>query len=152
MTKMTAKPFWKTKKLSEFTPKEWESVCAHCGQCCLLKLQDEDSGDICYTNVICRYHDCKTHLCTRYADRCTLVPTCLKLTPQNLNDIFWIPETCAYNILNRSGDLPNWHPLVSGKPLPQDRQIDANVVSELDVPEAELEDHIIEDEDDAGLD
>ena len=145
---MAQKPFWKTKKLSEYTPEEWESICTHCGRCCLIKLQDEDSDEVYETDVICRYHDCQTHLCTEYANRCKLVPTCLKLTPENIGKISWVPETCAYYILARTGDLPAWHPLKTKKSLPEELKVSSSVVSELLVPEDELEDHIIEDSDD----
>lgn len=145
---MTTNNFWQVKKPADFSPEEWESVCTHCGRCCLLKLEDEDSGDIFYTDVVCRYHDCQSHLCKEYANRCALVPACLKLTPQNIGNLSWIPETCAYYILSRTGELPAWHPLVSGQPLPEEFKVPATAVSELLVPEEELEDHIIEDEDD----
>ena len=145
---MTSKKFWKNKKPEEYTPEEWESVCMHCGRCCQIKLQDEDSGEIYETNVVCRYHNCQNHLCTQYSKRHELVPSCLILNPQNIGNLEWIPDTCAYYILARTGTLPAWHHLVSGKPLPDEFKIPADVVSELLVPEDEMEDHIIEDEDD----
>lgn len=144
---MTTNKFWKQKKLSAFTAEEWESVCTHCGRCCLLKLQDEDDDEVYYTDVVCRYHDCRTHLCREYKNRCLLVPECLKLTPENLGNITWIPKLCAYHILHQTGDLPSWHPLVSGRPLPDQYKISPDVVSEPDIPEEELEDHIIEEDD-----
>ena len=145
---MTNNKFWQIKKPKDFSAEEWESICTHCGKCCLIKLQNEDTDDVFYTNVICRYHDCKTNLCKQYTNRCSLVPTCLKLTPQNINKLFWIPETCAYRILFSTGNLPEWHPLVIGKALPEEFKIPTTVVSELSVSEDELEDYIIEDEND----
>ncbi|WP_297529081.1 YcgN family cysteine cluster protein [Thiohalobacter sp.] len=109
-------PFWKAKSLSELDRDEWESLCDGCGRCCLNKLEDIDSGHILYTNVVCRLFDNDSCRCTRYTERSTLVPDCVTLTPDNLTDIDWLPETCAYRLLNEGRDLPWWHPLVSGTP------------------------------------
>ena len=49
--------FWETKKLSEMTTKEWESICDGCGKCCLNKLEDEDTGEIFFTSVVCNLID-----------------------------------------------------------------------------------------------
>ena len=137
--------FWKNKKPENYTEEEWEAVCTNCGKCCLIKIQDEDSEDVFFTDVICRYHDNKTHKCTQYNNRCALVPTCLKLTPENINSISWIPETCAYYILAQTRHLPAWHPLITQKPLPEEFKAPSNAISEVLVSDDELEDHIIED-------
>ena len=143
---MTKSNFWQTKKLSEFSPDEWESICTRCGKCCQIKLQDEDTDEIFYTDLVCRYFDIDHCNCTQYHNRCRLVPTCLKLTPQNLAHINWIPHDCAYHILQTTGDLPDWHPLKTGQALAQERSVHGKVISETMVAEDEWEDHIIEDE------
>lgn len=120
------------KKLSEYTPEEWEAICNQCGKCCLIKLQDEDSDDIYYTDVVCQYMDQQTCRCTHYEDRCQLVPTCLKLTPENVDKIEWMPPSCAYRAL------------VEGHPRPTRKSVSGRCVSELEVKEEELEDHIID--------
>lgn len=109
-------PFWKTKTFYEMTPEEWESLCDACARCCLYKIEDEDSGDIIYTNVVCRYLDLDNCRCTVYAQRTYHIPTCVKLTPDNIPDLFWMPESCAYQLISKGKDLKWWHPLISGDP------------------------------------
>ena len=138
-----ATEFWKQKQPEAFTIEEWEAICCRCGNCCRLKLEDEESGDIYYTDVICRYFDLSNNLCQQYHQRCRLVPECLKLTEQNWNKINWMPTNCAYRILYQTGDLPSWHPLKTKKPLADKYSVKNKVISEQDVPEEELEDHIV---------
>lgn len=106
--------FWKTKKLSEMTTEEWESLCDGCGKCCLHKLEDEDSGAIYFTNVVCNLIDLNTCRCTRYLERSRLVPECLDLKQHAFAEFNWLPATCAYRLLADGKELPSWHPLVSG--------------------------------------
>lgn len=108
--------FWQTKTLQEMTPDEWESVCDRCGKCCLVKLEDEDSGDIALTSVACQQIDLKTCLCTNYAKRCSLVPDCIDLRQHDFTEYQWLPSTCAYRLLSNGQPLPDWHPLISGTP------------------------------------
>jgi len=110
-------PFWRTKTLAEMTPREWESLCDGCGQCCLHKLEDADTGDIAVTDVACRQLDLDTCRCADYATRRRLVPDCVALTPEAVATITWLPATCAYRLVARGEDLPWWHPLVSGDPM-----------------------------------
>lgn len=139
--------FWEQKKLQDFTVAEWESICCNCGRCCLLKLQDEDDNQVYYTDVVCRFFDSSCGKCSEYNNRCRLVPECLKLTPGNVNKISWMPQSCAYRFLSEFGYLPDWHPLVTGKPLTDEYSIKNRCISELLVKEDDLEDHIIEEED-----
>ncbi|MEO9970444.1 MAG: YcgN family cysteine cluster protein [Hyphomonadaceae bacterium] len=107
-------PFWKTKSLEDMTPEEWESVCDGCAKCCLLKLEDEESGDIAYTRLHCRLLDGESCRCTNYTDRKQYVPDCVSLTPKNISEIRWMPDTCAYKLLYLGKPLPAWHHLVCG--------------------------------------
>lgn len=106
--------FWKTKKLGEMTTEEWESLCDRCGKCCLIKLEDEDTREIHFTSVVCKYIDLKTCRCTRYGERTRLVPQCLDLKQHDFAEFNWLPSTCAYRLLSDGEDLPAWHPLLTG--------------------------------------
>lgn len=137
--------FWKTKTLAEMTTEEWESLCDNCGKCCLNKLEDEDTGEIYFTSAVCDLIDLETCRCTRYTERCTVVPECIDLKQHDFAEYNWLPSTCAYRLLTDGKELPAWHPLVSGNP---DSVQEAGVsISSYAMKESEvddLEDHIIE--------
>ena len=112
---MTEKPFWQSVKLADMTAAQWEAVCDGCAKCCLVKLQDEDSGEIVFTDIVCNLLDQQSCRCTHYEERTKLVPDCVKLTKDNLDKIDFMPPSCAYRLLHEGKDLPQWHPLVSGR-------------------------------------
>ena len=107
-------PFWR-KPLEAMTPSEWESLCDGCGRCCLVKLEDEDTGDTYYTDVACKLLEAGTCRCADYPNRQREVPDCVRLTPEAVRTISWLPPTCAYRLVREGRDLPWWHPLVSGR-------------------------------------
>jgi len=109
-------PFWRRKTLAEMSPAEWESLCDGCGQCCLHKLEDADTGEIQDTNVACRLLDIASCRCRHYTERSQRVAECAVLTPDNVGELAWLPDTCAYRLRHQGEDLPAWHPLVSGDP------------------------------------
>jgi uncharacterized protein len=111
-----AQPFWRTKTLDEMSVPEWESLCDGCGRCCLVKLEDEDTGEIHFTDIGCKLLDGKTCRCIDYKRRHRLVPDCVKLTADVVRNLSWLPVTCAYRLVAKGEDLPDWHPLVSGSP------------------------------------
>ncbi|NVK17200.1 MAG: YcgN family cysteine cluster protein [Methylocystaceae bacterium] len=138
-------PFWKTKKLAEMSLDEWESLCDGCGKCCLHKLEDEDTEEVCYTNVACRLMDKDTCHCTQYQMRTFLVPDCVELLPQNLDNLHWLPSTCAYRLLRDGEGLPNWHPLVTGDPkstVKAGQSVAGRFINEDEV-DGDLEDYIV---------
>ncbi len=111
---MTTKPFWETTPLHKMDRAQWEALCDGCGKCCLHKLEDDVTGEVHATNVACRLLDSHTALCTDYRHRRAHVPECMRLTPQSLATIGWLPSTCAYRLLAEGQTLPPWHYLVSG--------------------------------------
>ena len=139
-----ALPFWKTRALADMSTQEWESLCDGCGKCCLVKLEDADTGEIEFTDVACKLLDCGACRCTDYSRRKKVVPTCVVLTPGNVDQISWMPSTCAYRLVAEGRDLEWWHPLVSGDPETVHR---ANIsVRGRVIPETQaidLEDHIV---------
>ena len=113
---MTGEPFWRRKTLEQMTAREWESLCDGCGLCCLVRFEEEDSGEVIPTRVHCKLYDAGACACTDYANRRRHVPDCVKLTPGNIADLPWMPKSCAYRRLYEGRELASWHPLVSGDP------------------------------------
>jgi len=110
------KPFWRAKTLEDMTEGEWESLCDGCGRCCLVKLIDEDTGEIHHTDIGCKLFDAEKCACKDYPNRRERVPDCVKLTPKKARSLPWLPPTCAYRLVAEGKDLKWWHPLVSGRP------------------------------------
>lgn len=138
--------FWQQKSLRELNKEEWESLCDGCAKCCLIKLQDEDTDEVAYTNVACQYMDYNNCQCTEYQERNTLVPNCVWLKPEMVDEFFWLPTTCAYRLVSESKDLPDWHPLISGDKDSVHRaeiSIKDRAYNENDIHPDELEEYII---------
>ncbi len=137
--------FWETKKLSEMSTEEWESLCDGCAKCCLNKLEDEDTEEIFFTSVACDLIDLESCRCTKYQQRTVLVPECIDLTQHDFSDYTWLPSTCAYKLLSDGKPLPSWHPLISGTQesvFEVGAAIRSFAIKESQVDD--LEDHIIE--------
>ncbi len=139
--------FWERVTLDEMTSDEWEALCDGCGRCCAIKLEDDDTGHVHYTNVGCRLLDIETCRCGNYALRRQLVPGCVRLSPENIAEAAgWMPESCAYRRLHEGRDLADWHPLISGSPDSVHEagiSVRGRLVPEYEVAEEDLEDHVI---------
>ena len=138
--------FWKQKELHDLTKKEWESLCDGCAKCCLVKLQDEESDEVAYTNVVCQYLNFENCHCTEYKQRNELVPHCVWLKPEMIDEFFWLPTTCAYRLIAEGKDLASWHPLISGDAdsvHTSGNSIKDKVYSEENIHSDDLEEYII---------
>ena len=113
---MAEKPFWQTKTLEQMSAAEWESLCDGCGLCCLIRFEDEETGEVIPTRVACKLLDQHLCRCKDYVNRKAHVPDCIKLTPWNIEALAWMPPSCAYRRLHEGRDLPGWHPLITGDP------------------------------------
>ena len=139
--------FWKTKTLEQMSSAEWESLCDGCARCCLEKLEDEDTGKIYFTHVSCKLLDAGLCACKDYANRSDQVPDCVRLTPENVRTLNWLPPSCGYKLVAEGRDLYWWHPLISGDP---NTVHEAGVSvrgrvqgTEDEIADADLEDHIV---------
>lgn len=136
--------FWEL-PLAQLNRAEWEALCDGCGRCCLHKIEDADTGIIADTNVACKLLDRRTAKCSDYRNRKAFVPDCLRLTLAIVEEVPWLPTTCAYRLRADGRKLYDWHYLISG-----DREtvksagvsVAGRVVSEVDA--GPLEHHIIE--------
>lgn len=146
MVAMTAKkPFWREKALLEMTAAEWESLCDGCGRCCLVKLEDEDTARIHFTDLACTLLDLGTCRCGDYENRTERVSDCVKLAPDNVGALNWLPSTCAYRLVAAGRPLPWWHPLVSGDPetvITAGISVKGKAISETGFGQADWESHI----------
>jgi len=140
-------PFWKTKSLHQLTQEEWELLCDGCGRCCLHKLEDEDTGEICYTNVACRLLNIEECRCSDYENRSEIVPECIQLTVDLISQYRWLPDTCAYRRLAEGRALPSFHFLVSGNPEAvheSGASVQYKAISENNIDSSDLEPYVMD--------
>lgn len=175
LTQTSAVPFWQSKTLAQMSESEWESLCDGCGKCCLHKFiddaEDEEVVDdnisdeelallqhaptdfiregevLLYTNIVCHLLNDKTCNCSKYAERTKYVPDCVKLTQENLDDIFFMPESCTYRRLHEGRGVPSWHPLLNkGKKSAMHKagmSVRGKVVKDNQVDTNDYENHIV---------
>lgn len=147
--KENQKPFWETKALSDMSVKEWELLCDHCGQCCLYKIENELTHVVLYSSVACKYLDTETCRCQIYEQRLEKAPDCIKITANEFNKIYLLPESCSYRCLYEKRELPAWHHLISGNSdLVHNKGISVKgkIISARDIHPDDLEAHLLEDD------
>ena len=105
--------FWETLTLDKMSEQQWESLCDGCGLCCLVKIEDEDNAEVFNTTVSCRLLNITNCRCSDYESRLIKAPMCIKLTLENLPEMRWLPDSCAYKRLYSGDPLPDWHPLIT---------------------------------------
>lgn len=142
------KAYWQVKNLDEMSESEWENLCDRCGRCCLVQLEDEDSGDLLCTNIACKQFNLDNGNCQSYKRRADAVPTCMVLSKETLAaSMRFAPSTCAYRLLYEGKPLFNWHHLISGsfKTVHESGvSVLGKVVLENTVAEDDFEDHIVD--------
>ena len=144
---MSSPPFWEIKSLAQMTQTEWESICDGCARCCLQKLEDEDTGEVYYTDLACRYLDLESCRCKDYANRTVRVHNCVSLSIDRMDALQWLPDTCAYRLLADGKGLSAWHPLISGTAasvLAAGISVKGKCIAETEVPCDRWEDHLID--------
>ena len=77
---------------------------------------DKEQGKIFLTELACKLLDLRSCRCRDYGARHASVPDCVVIGMDNLRQIPWLPESCAYRRLAEGRGLEWWHPLVSGDP------------------------------------
>jgi uncharacterized cysteine cluster protein YcgN (CxxCxxCC family) len=139
--------FWETKSLDQLSDQEWESLCDGCGRCCLIKLEDDETEELFYTNIACKLLDNHQCRCTDYEHRVQQAPGCVVLRPYNKELYDQLPESCAYRRIAEGKKLESWHPLISNSKETVHKaniSVRDKVISEQNVHEDDWQDHIIE--------
>lgn len=140
--------FWEAKSLFDMTPEEWESICDGCGKCCLSQLEDEESGQLVFTDVACDLFDANSCQCTDYSNRSVRVPHCVTMDASNVEAAAeFAPPSCSYRLLLEGKPLPDWHHLVSGSRTTIHERacsVRNRVRFQRDVNEDELESYIVD--------
>lgn len=78
-----------------FDDNGWDSLCKRCGRCCYEKLED-GRGRIIHTGTPCEYLDVDSCRCMIFEQRFTINPSCIKLTPELVETLHWLPSDCGY--------------------------------------------------------
>ena len=76
-----------------------------------------------------------------------MVDDCIKLDRENIHSLAWLPKSCSYRLIAAGQELPEWHHLISGSRETIHSygvSLQGQIVSELNVSDDDIEDHIIQ--------
>lgn len=110
----SSQPEFLKKPIADMSDAEWESLCDGCGLCCQIRVEDEDTGEIALSNAACKFLCLNSLHCKDYANRQQNVPDCVKVTPENIFALDWLPHSCGYRLVAYGKPLPKWHHLICG--------------------------------------
>ena len=84
--------------LEELSEQEWEALCDNCGRCCLVKLEDDETDEVFYTNIVCGLYDIEQGQCSNSLKRKETFPG--SVVNSRVGDALdsQLPDTCAYII------------------------------------------------------
>ncbi len=54
-------------RLDDLDDRRWEALCDGCGRCCLCKFEDEERGEMLYTDLACPLLDVESCRCSSEA-------------------------------------------------------------------------------------
>ena len=134
--------------LAQLSEAEWEALCDNCGRCCLIKLEDDQTNEVFYTNMVCRLYDIEKGQCSNYQNRKEKVPSCVVIRDFGDEIYSQLPETCAYRLRHNNLALPAWHPLLNRNTDKMQQEmicINNRAVSEEGIHEDQFEEHIVDD-------
>ena len=147
---MKNETFWETKKLTELTHDEWESLCDGCAKCCVQRDKDGKAIQPKGIASLCYLLDMEPCRCSSYTIRKELLPKCIVLSPDQPELFEQMPETCSYRLLHEGKPLPEWHPLITGDPASNLRHR-VVVDGELNLGTALAHKEIVDEEPDLGV-
>ena len=106
-----------------------------------------EGEQIYYSNIACHLLNEKSCQCSKYQQRTSLVPDCVRLSQDNIDGVFFMPPSCTYRRLQEGRGMPSWHPLLNkGKKSAMHKagmSVRGKIVKDNDVSIEDFEDHIV---------
>ncbi|HCP50634.1 MAG TPA: YcgN family cysteine cluster protein, partial [Gammaproteobacteria bacterium] len=66
----------------------------------MIRFEDTKTGSVGATSVVCRLFEIESCRCSHYPERHQLVQDCVRLDADSVSDLSWLPNTCAYRLLD----------------------------------------------------